>query len=295
MTYGYIRVSTDKQNYENQKFEILNYATKNEYIVDSWIEETISSTKDINKREITPLIKKMNKGDLLICSELSRIGRNLMQIMGILSNCMERGLQVHTIKDNYRLGNDIQSQVLAFAFGLSAQIERQLISQRTKEALARRKAEGQILGRPKGSKSSQKKLTGRDFEIEELLRRGVPASVIGRILGVHRLTVASFVNDSPALVKAKLNKVNTGLSKYGRLEIIQKHQIIRENITLNHSRKYETSLFGLLPGTKFFPYDEYEINEVYEIVSQGDEYVKVKNPDGRNIYLKTDTRISLNI
>ncbi|MDR0408737.1 MAG: recombinase family protein [Campylobacteraceae bacterium] len=103
--------------------------------------------------------------------------------------------QVWTIKDNYRLGSDINSKVLAFAFGLSAEIERNLISQRTKEALARKRAEGVVLGRPKGSKSKVKKLTGKEAEIKTLLEKRVSKSAIARILGVHRLTVANFVKD----------------------------------------------------------------------------------------------------
>ena len=110
----------------------------------------------------------MKKEDILICSELSRLGRSLLMIMGILNQCMQNEIQVWTIKDNYRLGNDISSKVLAFAFGLSAEIERNLISQRTKEALARKKAEGVILGRPIGSKSAKTKLTGREKKISNL-------------------------------------------------------------------------------------------------------------------------------
>lgn len=114
-------------------------------------------------------------------------------IMSILNQCMKNDVQVWTIKDNYRLGNDINSKVLAFAFGLSAEIERNLISQRTKEALARKKAEGVILGRPKGRKSTKTKLTGQEKNIKELLDRKVSKSAIARILGVHRMTVTAFI------------------------------------------------------------------------------------------------------
>jgi DNA invertase Pin-like site-specific DNA recombinase len=193
MIYGYIRVSTDKQTVENQRFEINNFCTKQEMIVNKWIEETISGAKTVDERKLGKLLKKMKKDDVLICSELSRLGRNLLMIMGVLNECMNRDIHVWTIKDNYRLGSDINSKVLAFAFGLSAEIERNLISQRTKEALARKKAEGVILGRPKGSKSSKTKLTGQEKRIQELIDKNVSYSAIGRILGVHRLTVSSFV------------------------------------------------------------------------------------------------------
>lgn len=196
MIYGYIRVSTDKQTVENQRYEVNQFCQKNILVVDKWIEETISGTKSIDERKLGKLLKKMKKEDILICSELSRLGRNLLMIMGILNECMNRDIQVWTIKDNYRLGSDINSKVLAFAFGLSAEIERNLISQRTKEALARKKAEGVILGRPKGRKSSKTKLTGQEKRIKELLDKRVSFSAISRILGVHRLTVSSFVKSN---------------------------------------------------------------------------------------------------
>lgn len=195
MIYGYIRVSTDKQTVENQRYEVNQFCQKSILVVDKWIEETISGSKNVRDRKLGGLLKKMKPGDILICSELSRLGRNLLMIMGILNECMNKDIQVWTIKDNYRLGSDINSKVLAFAFGLSAEIERNLISQRTKEALARKKAEGVILGRPIGSKSSSTKLTGQEKKIKELLDRKVSYSAIGRILGVHRITVSSFVKD----------------------------------------------------------------------------------------------------
>ena len=195
MIYGYIRVSSDKQTVENQRFEISNFCEKNSLAIDVWVEETISGMTRVENRKLGKLLKKMKKGDILICSELSRLGRNLLMIMGVLNECMNRDIQVWTIKDNYRLGSDINSKVLAFAFGLSAEIERNLISQRTKEALARKKAEGVILGRPKGSKSAKTKLTGQEKQIKELLGKKVSYSAIGRILGVHRLTVSSFVKE----------------------------------------------------------------------------------------------------
>lgn len=140
MYYGYIRVSSDKQTVENQRFEINHFAKENDFKIDGWIEETISETRNYDKRELGKLLKKSKKDDVIICSELSRLGRNLFMIMEILNICMNKDCKVWTIKDHYRLGDDIESKVLAFAFGLSTEIERNLISQRTKEALARKKA-----------------------------------------------------------------------------------------------------------------------------------------------------------
>lgn len=125
--------------------------------------------------------------------ELSRLGRNLFMIMEILNVCMTKECRVWTIKDNYRLGEDIQSKVLAFAFGLSAEIERNLISQRTKEALARKKAEGVVLGRPVGRKSSKVKLSGKEDTIRTLIDEGVSKCEIARVFKVNRMTVDSFI------------------------------------------------------------------------------------------------------
>ena len=196
MNYGYIRVSSDKQTVENQRFEIKRFAMENGLIIDGWIEETISGTKNYDKRELGKLLKRVKKDDLIICAELSRLGRNLFMIMEILNICMNKECRVWTIKDNYRLGEDIQSKVLAFAFGLSAEIERNLISQRTKEALARKKAEGVVLGRPIGRKSSKVKLSGKEDTIRELLLQGVSKTQIARIFKVNRMTVSKFISDN---------------------------------------------------------------------------------------------------
>lgn len=195
MNYGYIRVSSDKQTVENQRFEILKFCKREGIIVDGWIEETASGAKAYDKRQLGRLLGKVKKDDLIICSELSRLGRNLFMIMEILNHCMTKECRVWTIKDNYRLGDDIQSKVLAFAFGLSAEIERNLISQRTREALARKKAEGVTLGRPVGRKSSHVKLSGKEEIIRDLREHGVSISEIARIYKVHRNTVSSFIHE----------------------------------------------------------------------------------------------------
>ena len=195
MIYGYIRVSSDKQTVENQRFEINNFCEKNEMKIDGWIEETISGTKAYNKRQLGILLKRVTKDDLIICAELSRLGRNLFMIMEILNICMTKECRVWTIKDNYRLGEDIQSKVLAFAFGLSAEIERNLISQRTKEALARKRAEGVILGRPKGKKTDETKykLYKKKNLIIELRNAGISQRKIAKICKVDRNTLHRFI------------------------------------------------------------------------------------------------------
>jgi DNA invertase Pin-like site-specific DNA recombinase len=204
MVYGYIRVSTDKQTVENQRFEINRFCKSERIKIAKWIEEKISGTKAPEKRRLGGLLKLVNEGDIIICSELSRLGRSFFMIMSILSGCMERGVKVWTIKDNYRLGDDIQSKVLAFAFGLSAEIERNLISQRTKEALARCKSEGKVLGRRYG-RAVNVKLTGHEKEIRKMLREGKNKAEIGRRFGVHRQTVRIFISER--LTKWKIKRL----------------------------------------------------------------------------------------
>jgi DNA invertase Pin-like site-specific DNA recombinase len=193
MNYAYIRVSTDKQTMENQKYEIEKFCAENEIAIDKWIEETISASVPLPKRKLSALIRKMKPGDLMIASELSRLGRNLLQVMGILNGLMTTGARAWTIRDNYRLGDDIPSKVLAFAFGLSAEIERKLISQRTREALAARRAAGVVLGRPLGSRNRRMKLTGRESQVLRLLAKKCSKSRISRKLRVSRGTLDRFV------------------------------------------------------------------------------------------------------
>jgi DNA invertase Pin-like site-specific DNA recombinase len=190
MIYGYIRVSTDKQTLENQEFEIKKFTKKQHLKVNKWLKETISSTTQLQKRGLWKLLNRLQKGDILITSEISRLGRNLLQIMSILHHCMNVEAQVWTIKDNYRLGSDIHSKVLAFAFGLSAEIERNLISQRTKEALDRIKSEGKKLGRPVGCKNKKRKLDNQKNTIQKMLfEEHLPKTITAQKLGVCRLTL----------------------------------------------------------------------------------------------------------
>lgn len=188
MIYGYIRVSTDKQTVENQRFEIIKYAEKNKLHIDKWIEETVSGTISPKKRNLGKLLHKVRSGDTIICSELSRLGRSMFMIMSILNNLMENNVAVYTVKEGYRLGQDLQSKVLAFAFSISAEIERTLIAERTTEALKRCKAEGVVLGRPKGRKNTVYKLTGKDDLIQRMIDAGYQKTYIIKYLKVSSAT-----------------------------------------------------------------------------------------------------------
>lgn len=193
MIYGYIRVSTDRQTTENQRFEILKFCDEKRLHIDQWVEETISSTKHLDDRQLGQLLNALQPDDVLIVTELSRLGRSILEVMSILHRVMETEAKVFTTKERYELGNTISSKVLAFAFSLSAEIERSMISSRTKEALARKKSEGKRLGRPKGSVARETKLTGKEDVIRELLSKRISHSAIARILGVNRGTLTAFV------------------------------------------------------------------------------------------------------
>lgn len=195
MIYGYIRVSTDKQTVENQRFEITEYAKKSNLPIDQWIEETVSGTISPDKRNLGKLIQMAKSKDVIICSELSRLGRNIFMIMSILNRLMEMNVSVYTVKEGYRLGDDLTSKVLAFAFSISAEIERELISQRTKEALLRKKAEGGVLGHPKGKRNSHVKLTGREETIRQMLSAGCTKVSISKKLQVCPATLYKFLKD----------------------------------------------------------------------------------------------------
>lgn len=214
MVYGYIRVSTDHQNVENQRFEILDFCKKQAIFVDSWIEEIVSGSVEPKKRELGKLLSGVQKGDLVICSELSRLGRSLFMIMSILNVIMEKGARVWTIKDGYRLGDDIQSKVLAFAFALSAEIERNLISQRTKEALERKKAEGAKLGRPRGAQSRRSKLDGAELAVSVMLMAGTNVNKMAKLYGIHRNTILRFIAAHSLDSKNNIEKVRRECVSY---------------------------------------------------------------------------------
>ena len=193
MIYGYIRVSTDQQSTSNQKFEINRYAASHNIQIDRWVEETISSRKPLNKRKLGSLLAELKDGDILISTEISRLGRSLLEVMGILQHCLAQNCQIWTLKEHYKLGSDIASKVLAFCFGLSAEIERQLISERTKMSLDKLKSQGKHLGRPFGAKSKSLKLSKNTKKVKDLMSKGLPKAHIARLLGVDKLTLYRFL------------------------------------------------------------------------------------------------------
>lgn len=192
MIYGYLRVSSDEQDVNSQKQGVERYALEKGWIIDEYItDEGVSGGKNPDKRNLGPLLRLAKKDDIIISSEISRLGRDMYMVMDILHFCMEKGCVIHTVKDKFILGNDIQSKVLAFAFGLSAEIERQMIRQRTKEGLRLRVKLGVLLGRPVGSRTADEKsklFAVKDNVIEQW-KWGVPFRRIAENFGVDRNTI----------------------------------------------------------------------------------------------------------
>ena len=188
MTIGYLRVSTGKQNPENQREEIRRFAEEKEMCISSWIMETASGKIPYRKRKLGRTLKRMKHGDVLIVSEISRLSRSLTEIMSIMGGCLEKGICIYTTKERYTFDNSINSKVLCFAFGLVAEIERNLISMRTREALAVKKAEGVRLGRRPGSTVKMRVIEANEPRIEAMLQNGVSVTKVCKRLGISRNT-----------------------------------------------------------------------------------------------------------
>ena len=189
MIIAYIRKSTEKQEFAHMEFEIKDYASKHKLKINKWVQESISSRMPLQKRELGSVLAALKAGDILITTEISRLGRSLLEVMSILQICLNKNCQVITTKEHYHLGNDLQSQVLAFAFGLSAQIERDLISQRTRAALTAKKAQGVRLGRPFGAESKKLALTPNIIRVKSLLKKGLSQAKVSKALEVKPQTL----------------------------------------------------------------------------------------------------------
>ena len=199
--YSYLRVSTDKQELENQKFEVLKYTNDNKLGNVEFVEETVSGRKSWKERKIGKLVEELQQRDVLIITELSRLGRSMLEIMELLSILLRKGVELHVVKNRQVLKDDLQSKVFAMAFSIAAEIERELISHRTKEALKKRKAEGKPLGRPKGSFSSP--LDKHWEQIKELREKGVSIASIAKILGVPYSTLWSYLKRREEKLRGK--------------------------------------------------------------------------------------------
>lgn len=195
MNYAYIRVSTQIQSYDGQHYEIEKWCGERSIGIDRWVQEKVSGNRDWNERTLGTLIRRMKQGDLLVCAELSRLGRNMMMVMSILNVCSRKGIHVCSIKDHFELSDDLQSKIVAFAFSLAAEIERNLISQRTREALAAKKAAGVRLGRPEGASSKRRRFEERLPEIVRMRELGISMESIARAIDIHKNTLYRYMKE----------------------------------------------------------------------------------------------------
>ena len=192
-TIAYIRVSSDKQTCSNQHFTIKEYANTHNLIINKWVEETISSRKPLNKRELGQLLRSLAPNSTIIITEVSRLARNLYELAEILQLAIKQNICVISIKENYTFKNDIQSKIMAYTFGLSAEIERDLISTRTKMSLDKLKKQNVKLGRPLGAKAKCLKLARNQRKIKEWLEKGLSQNKISKLLGVHPTTMCRYL------------------------------------------------------------------------------------------------------
>ena len=183
VTYAYLRVSTNQQDVDNQRHGILKYANQKSLGHLEFVEDAVSGQKKWRDRAVGELLTKIaERGDVIIFAEISRMARSTLQVLEILECCMQRGLSVHIAKQQMVLDESMPSRITATVLGLVAEIERELISLRTSEALAKRKAAGKPLGRPKGRQSAKLKLDAKAKEIQMYLDKGISKRSIAKLV-----------------------------------------------------------------------------------------------------------------
>lgn len=207
-TYAYIRVSTDAQDLNNQRHGVIEYARKHGLEPMTFFEDTASGKKNWRERDLGKLLEQAHAGDVLLVAEISRLARSTLQVLEILQDAATREIAVHVAKSNMVMDGSLNSRITAVVLGLAAEIEREFISARTTEALARRKAAGLPLGRPKGRVSAVKKLDKDAERIKELLEKGVHKASIARILDCHPDTLYEWMkaNKLQRYIKTKSTK-----------------------------------------------------------------------------------------
>lgn len=214
--YAYLRVSTKKQDIDNEKSSILlkkdELGLKGDVI---WFSEVVTGKKHWRKRILGNLYDQMNTGDTLFFSEISRIERNMLGIMEFLSECVKKQLNIYIVKGNFKIDTSLQSQCLIFAYSLSSQIERELISSRTKNGLDKARENGKIGGRPKGP-AKHVKLDNFINDVKKLLDNGSSISFIANKYAVHHTTVKNFMNRNGLIKQNKISKdkdINKDINK----------------------------------------------------------------------------------
>lgn len=206
MIVAYLRVSTEKQHLKNQQDEIRRFAQSRGFTIDRWVTETVSGRKNERDRKLGVLMRRLRPGDTLVVTELSRLSRTLTEIMSIMGLCLRRQIVLYSTKDGYAFDDSINSKVLCFAFGLVAEIERNLISMRTREALALRKAEGVVLGRRKGSYTKFNVLTENRQHVIRMLHQDKSVTDICKRFDLSRDTFDKFRRSYPSVQQALREK-----------------------------------------------------------------------------------------
>ena len=190
--FAYVRVSSDSQDVANQKHGIYEYANRFGIASISFVEDVVTGKKKWRERRLGHLIDGLGQGDKLIFAEISRIARSTLQVLEVLEECMSKGVDVYIAKQNMQLDGSMQSKITATVLGLAAEIEREFISMRTKEALAARKQEGVVLGRPVGPASSLK-LDCKRSEIERYLAMNLSIRKIAKLIDSAPSTVSDYI------------------------------------------------------------------------------------------------------
>jgi DNA invertase Pin-like site-specific DNA recombinase len=286
MIYGYLRVSSDEQDVNSQKQGVEKFAEEHNMIIEKYVtDEGVSGGKDPSKRNLGPLLKLLQKGDTVICSEISRLGRDLYMVMDILHFCMERGVLIYTVKDKFVLGNDIQSKVLAFAFGLSAEIERQMIQQRTREGLRMRMRMGVLLGRAADTPMEETKTftAEQKAQIIEQYKRGVPLQRLAQNFNADKNTVSRWlhrwgIKKSKFIEKqeaARRNAVDYSGVYNGQeaegIDMARVRQLIEADLTIPQI-------------AEMFP--EYTYEQIYGTISRSREFNKLYRQHGQKKAIK---------
>jgi DNA invertase Pin-like site-specific DNA recombinase len=191
---AYLRVSTTSQDLDQQRLAIFNYAQTHRLSIDEFVSAKASSQKSLAQRRINDLLIRLQPADVLLVSELSRLGRSVSQIIFLIEKLIAKQVRLVAIKEGIDLLGkaDLQTKVMITLFSLFAEIERDLISERTKEGVAKARAKGKIIGRPKGV-LGKSRLDGKEQEIQLLLQKGVSKSAIARILEVPDPTLRHFI------------------------------------------------------------------------------------------------------
>ena len=285
MIYGYLRVSSDEQDVNSQKQGVDQFALEKGWSIDEYItDEGVSGGKDPDKRNLGPLLKKLQKDDTIICSEISRLGRDLYMVMDILHHAMNVGCVIYTVKDKFVLGNDIQSKVLAFAFGLSAEIERQMIRQRTKEGLMLKIKQGVLLGRPIGKiqDESSTDLSSRKEEVIQQFNWGVPERRLAQNFNCDRNTIARWLHRWGVKKSAYIEKTDKSRKALNEIYKKEKYKIV----DLDRDKVCSMIRMNMTIPQISDVITEFTYEEIYDTILCDEEYNKLYREHAQKKLLK---------